>query len=58
MGDAAKKQKAVSDPPAASRSVEGAPALRRRPADLPEPDHKHAKRSATKRRLAKATGDR
>jgi len=58
MEDTAKKQKAVSDPPAPSRSVEGAPRAATQTGRQPEPDNKHAKRSATKRRLAKATDDR
>ena len=57
MEDTAKKQKAVSDQPAPSRSVEGAPRGATQTGRQPEPDNKHAKRSATKRRL-KATDDR
>ena len=53
MDDRAKKQKAVSDPPAPPRSLEGAPRSATQSGRQPEPDNKHAKRSATKRRLAK-----
>jgi hypothetical protein len=54
MEDSAKKQKAAaSDPPAPSRSVEGASRDATQTGRQPEPDNKHAKRSATKRRLAK-----
>ena len=53
MEDTAKKQKAVSDPPAPSRSLEGAGRDATQTGRQPEPDNKHAKRSATKRRLAK-----
>jgi hypothetical protein len=58
MEDTAKKQKAVSDPAAPSRSLEGAPRGATQTGRQPEPDNKHAKRSATKRRLAKATDER
>jgi hypothetical protein len=59
MEDSAKKRKAaVSDTPAPSRSVEGAPRGETQTGRQPEPDNKHAKRSATKRLLSKATDDR
>jgi hypothetical protein len=59
MEDLAKKRKApVSNPPAPSRSAEGAPRAATQTGRSPEPDNKHAKRSATKRLLLKATDDR
>jgi hypothetical protein len=59
MKDSAKKQKAAaSDPLAGSPSVEGAPRDATQTGRSPEPENKHAKRYATKRRLSKATDDR
>jgi hypothetical protein len=59
MEDSAKKRKAaVSDPPAPPRPPEGAPRGATQTGRQPEPDNKHAKRSATKRLLLKAPHDR
>jgi hypothetical protein len=54
MEEAAKKQKqAAGEAPVPSRSVEGVPRDATQTGRQPEPDNKHAKRSATKRLLAK-----
>jgi hypothetical protein len=54
MENSAKKQKAAASAPSVpSRSVAGAGRDATQTGRQPEPDNKHAKRSATKRRLAK-----
>jgi hypothetical protein len=58
MGDTAKKQKRASGLFVPSRSLKEAPRDATQTGRSPEPDNKHAKRSATKRRLSKATDDR
>jgi hypothetical protein len=58
MGDEAQKRKKATRSPVPSRSRERSPRDETQAGRSPEPENKHAKRSATKRLLSKATDDR
>jgi hypothetical protein len=53
MQDTAKKQKRAGKSSVPPRSPEGTPRVAMQAGKSPEPENKHAKRSATKRRLTK-----